>query len=183
MELVTHSNNIFTIDSFLNEHECAYLIEHAENVGFQAADVDTGKGRAHLTHIRNNERVDWESQKLALEWWNRLPTDQLPILEGMRACLLSPYFRFYKYTPGQRFNMHKDGRQELNGATTMLTLLVYLNEGYEGGSTKFRQDDIEIKAVTGQALIFEHQLWHQGVKLEAGTKYVLRTDIGFTLKI
>ncbi|WP_281556399.1 2OG-Fe(II) oxygenase [Thalassomonas sp. RHCl1] len=179
MNLHSVSKNIFTLDSFLTEKQCQKFIEHAESEGFRSADVNTGKGRSHLTHIRNNDRVDWVSEDLAKTWWNKLLNELLPEINGKKAIGLSPRFRFYRYTPGQKFNMHKDGRQEVSGNITMMTFLVYLNEGYEGGSTKFRQDDIEIHAVTGQALLFEHHLWHQGTKLESGSKYLLRTDIVF----
>ena len=179
MNLLSVSENIFTLDSFLSSKEYEAFIVKAEKDGFRSADVDIGKGRSHLTHIRNNERVDWVSEELAEDWWDKLPHDLLPEIEGRKAIGLTPRFRFYRYTPGQKFNMHKDGRQEASGNTTMMTLLVYLNEGYEGGSTKFRQDDVEINAVTGQALIFEHHLWHQGTIIESGSKYVLRTDIVF----
>lgn len=47
----------------------------------------------------------------------------------------------------------------------MMTSIAYLNQGYEGGNTKFRQEDIEINAIKGLALIFEHHLWHQGVNM------------------
>jgi len=179
MNLLSVSKNIFTVNSFLSSKECEEFIAQAEQDGFRSADVDTGKGRSHLTHIRNNERVDWVSEELAEDWWNKLPHDLLPKIEGRKAIGLSPRFRFYRYTPGQKFNMHKDGRQNVSGNHTMMTVLVYLNEGYEGGSTKFRQDDVEVQAVAGQALIFEHHLWHQGTKVESGSKYVLRTDIIF----
>jgi len=129
--------------------------------------------------IRNNERVDFESAELAKQWWIKLSDSNLPVINGMNAIGISSRFRFYKYTPGQKFNMHKDGRQTIEDKTTLLTLLVYLNDGYSGGSTKFRQDDIEVLPSVGKALIFDHHLWHQGVEVQTGVKYVLRTDIIF----
>lgn len=178
------SKNIFTVDAFLSEQECQEYIQQAETSGFQAADVDTGSSRSVITEIRNNERVDWYSPDLAASWWMRLsekpfPAFQIPPNDHMRAIALSPNFRFYKYKPGQKFNMHKDGRQNVNGNITLLTLLVYLNEKYKGGETKFRQDETVVIPKTGKALIFEHQLWHQGVTLVSGVKYVMRTDIVF----
>ena len=179
MNLHSVGKNIFTFDFFLTEKECQEFIARAESEGFNSADVYTGKGRSHLPHIRNNDRVDWNSEKLAKDCWNRLPSDLLPNIEGKKAIGLSPRFRVYRYTSGQKINMQKDGRQNVSGNITMMTLLVYLNKNYKGGSTKFRQNDIEIHAKTGQALLFGHHLWHQGTKLESGSKYVLRTDIVF----
>jgi len=179
MKLSTLSENIITIDDFLTKAECSDFISLAEANGFRSADVDMGDKRAHLTLIRNNDRVDIVSEELALEWWDMLPVDQLPLIEGRKAIGLSPRFRFYRYTPGQKFNMHKDGRQDVGKHKTLMSFLVYLNEGYKGGSTKFKQDDVEVTAVIGKGLIFEHRLWHQGTILEEGSKYLLRTDIVF----
>lgn len=177
MMLNAISENVLTIDSFLTEEECQNFILQAEKIGFTFADVNTGSRRELLTNIRNNERVDYTSPELAEQWWQKLSSDKLPAIEGMKAVGVSPYFRFYKYSPDQKFNMHKDGRQNIDGNTTMFTLLVYLNQDYVGGNTKFRQDDLSISAEAGKALIFEHHLWHQGDKILQGTKYVLRSDI------
>lgn len=179
MKVELLAKNIYTIDSFLSGEECERYIAEAESIGFRSADVNTGKGRSLLTNIRNNERVDFNSAELALSWWSRLPKAQIPEIEGKTAFMLSPRFRFYKYSPGQKFNMHKDGCQDVDGEKTMMTLIVYLNESYKGGCTRFREKSLEIQAAAGKALIFEHHLWHQGAKLESGTKYVLRTDIVF----
>ena len=171
-------HHIATIDTFLTPVQCQEFIQFAENQGFAPADVDIGTSRSHLSHIRNNTRVDWHNPELAEQWWTQKLTNQsLPVFEGKHACGLSPHFRFYKYEPGQKFNMHKDGRQQVEGHQTLFTLLVYLNDGYQGGQTLFRQDNLAVSAETGKALIFEHHLWHQGVKLESGVKYVLRTDV------
>ena len=71
--------------------------------------------------------------------------------------------------------MHKDGPTLENGLRSELTLLVYLNEGFEGGETDFR--DFAIRPATGMALLFIHDTWHEGAEVTAGTKYVLRSDV------
>ncbi len=76
--------------------------------------------------------------------------------------------------------MHKDGRQDVKGSETLFTLLVYLNDNYRGGETKFRQDKLEVHPQRGSALLFEHHLWHQGAELIEGTKYILRTDVVYS---
>lgn len=83
--------------------------------------------------------------------------------------------RFYKYRPCQRFKMHKDGAWQETGLRSELTLLVYLNDGFEGGATRFK--DREVLPATGAALLFLHDTWHEGAMVEVGTKYVLRSDV------
>ena len=101
----------------------------------------------------------------------------IPVLDGQTARGLPKDFRFYKYTAGQRFKMHKDGAWTEGGHTSKLTLLVYLNEGFEGGSTDFH--DVSITPRTGDALFFIHNTWHEGAAVSAGVKYVLRSDVLF----
>ncbi|TQF70625.1 2OG-Fe(II) oxygenase [Pseudoalteromonas luteoviolacea] len=130
-----------------------------------------------MNDIRNNERIDWMSNSLAEVFWQKLKPLKLLQLESKHAAGLSPKFRFYRYLAGQKFNMHKDGRQKVDGHPTMMTLLIYLNDNYDGGRTTFRQDNIEVMPKTDKALLFEHHLWHQGAKVYAGCKYILRTDV------
>ena len=53
--------------------------------------------------------------------------------------------------------------------------MIYLNEEFEGGETKF--DKFSIIPKTGMALVFPHHLLHQGNSVVSGVKYVLRTDV------
>jgi hypothetical protein len=178
MKLKQLAQGVFVIESFLSAVECNELIDQAEKVGFETADVQTSDTKRQLlTNIRNNERVNYESDNVAIKWWSRLSSLPFPKFEDYTATGLSPYFRFYKYVPGQKFNMHKDGRQTVAGKTTYYTFLVYLNEACKGGDTKFRVDNLSIAPKTGKALLFQHDLWHQGVEVEDGVKYVLRTDV------
>ncbi|KID56635.1 hypothetical protein JF50_11950 [Pseudoalteromonas luteoviolacea] len=177
MQLSQLDENIFVIHGFLSVQACHELIAQSELIGYSDADVQVGAGRSYLSNIRNNDRVNWISENLAAQWWDKLSNMSLPNIEGQCAIGLSPHFRFYRYTSGQKFNMHKDGRQSVSGGVTMMTLLVYLNDSYEGGSTQFRKSNLEVHAGIGKSLIFEHHLWHKGNEVLSGVKYVLRTDI------
>lgn len=176
------SHNLFEIEHFLSAHQCIESINYAESMGFEAADVSlTVNKRAYRPDLRNNDRLNDYSTERAKLWWDKLSTLPLPMYEGSTPCACSPYFRFYKYSPGQKFAMHKDGSQSINGNTTLFTLIVYLNSEYTGGRTQFRQDDITITPKTGNALLFEHHLWHKSTALLTGCKYVIRTDIVYEL--
>ena len=58
-----------------------------------------------------------------------------------------------------------------------LTFMVYLNEGFAGGATRFLDHGVEVEPRTGRALLFQHALLHEGVTVGEGVKYVLRTDV------
>lgn len=175
MNITHHSSRAFSIHDLLTLDECEKLIALSETRGFAEASVRTDHGPKAQPMIRNNERVVFEAPAWRDVLWQRLSALTLPEVGGKRATGLPRALRFYKYTPGQRFKMHKDGPWEEDGRTSELTLLVYLNEGFAGGDTAFR--DLSITPRTGSALLFLHDTWHEGSALINGTKYVLRSDV------
>ncbi|CAN7521594.1 prolyl hydroxylase family protein [Polaromonas sp. LjRoot131] len=173
--LTTHSERVFTIDHFLAATDCADLIRLADEHGFESAGVRTAEGQRSMPTVRNNERTLFESPQWVQRLWEGLAAAALPSLQGQKALGLPKDLRFYKYSPGQRFKMHKDGPWMEGGLTSRLTFLVYLNENFTGGETDFR--DFKIQPRTGRALLFIHDTWHEGATVEQGTKYVLRSDV------
>lgn len=175
MGITHHSSRAFSIDGLLSAEECEALITLSEARGFAAASVRTEHGQQAKPLIRNNERVVFEAPAWRDTLWQRLSVFPLPEVHSQHATGLPRALRFYKYTPGQRFKMHKDGPWVEDGLTSQLTLLVYLNEGFLGGDTVFR--DMVVMPKTGSALLFLHDTWHEGAALAEGTKYVLRSDV------
>lgn len=175
MSLHQLSPAVWQCPQFCDSSECHQLLTLAQTQGFQAAGVRTGQGMQAMPNIRNNERLVLSAPAWVSMLWQRLQTLSLPVLEGELACGLPHELRFYKYAPGQRFKMHKDGHWEENGLRSKLTFLLYLNADFEGGATKFR--DFSVQPVTGSALLFVHATWHEGEVVSAGEKYVLRSDI------
>lgn len=175
MPPIHHSDRAFSLPGLLTGEECGQLIELAESKGFGAASVRTAGGAQSMPQVRNNERVLVESPEWVQRLWQRLQAAGLPDVAGQTARGLPKDLRFYKYSPGQRFKMHKDGPWTESGLTSQLTLLVYLNEAFAGGSTDFREFVVQPK--TGAALLFLHDTWHEGAAVQAGTKYVLRSDV------
>lgn len=170
-----HSDRAFSVDALLSAAECTELIELSECRGFAAADVRTDTGNRALPQVRNNQRAMFAEPVWAGKLWLQLQHVALPELDGQRAVGLPRDLRFYKYSPGQRFKMHKDGPWREDGLTSRLTLLVYLNDDFAGGETDFRE--FQVLPRTGSALLFVHDTWHEGVAVTAGTKYVLRSDV------
>lgn len=125
--------------------------------------------------IRNNDRAMLENREWVDVLWKRLAAAGLPLIDGERAVGLPKDLRFYKYSRRQRFKMHKDGPWSERGCVSRLTFLLYLNEGFIGGETDFRQFKVFPK--TGAALLFVHDTWHEGAAVNDGVKYVLRSDV------
>jgi predicted 2-oxoglutarate/Fe(II)-dependent dioxygenase YbiX len=151
VDLRAHSDRVFSIESLLGGDECAGLIADAEQRGFADASVRTAAGQKMMQNIRNNQRAQFASPAWIHLLWQRLSTASLPELDGQVARGLPKELRFYKYSPGQRFKMHKDGSWKEAGLSSKLTLLVYLNEGFLGGETTFK--DFTIVPKPGAALL------------------------------
>jgi len=102
---------------------------------------------------------------------------------------LNERMRFLKYKPGHFFAPHRDLRYVRGpdaggrmGETSHITVQLYLNDKFKGGTTRFlsgaRHHDVVPRA--GSALIFDHDILHEGSKVMGGVKYSVRTDVMFT---
>lgn len=170
---------IFVIDDFLTADECQHWIETAENIGFTDAPITTSSGPQMRQEIRNNTRIMYDSDALAQDLFERAKAFLVPSWFCRVPIGFNERFRFYKYVPGQRFAPHFDGRFDRgNRERSEFTFLVYLNDSYAGGTTRFFEpEQIDIVPRTGRALVFHHPQLHEGAIVEQGTKYVLRTDV------
>ena len=92
-------------------------------------------------------------------------------------------WRFSEYEGGGEFKIHRDGRnQDRAWRKSVITVNIFLNEEFRGGSTDFYMDDKEtlresVKAKRGRAAVFDAQQYHVGARVEEGRKYLLRTDV------
>ncbi len=182
MDLNILANNIFTIDNFWTKQECENFISKSENLGYELATVETEKGHIVVEMVRNNNRVLYKDIQLAENLWELLKPFAPNKIGNSNAIGLNELFRFYKYQPGQEFKRHRDQsfiRNEIEAS--YYTFMIYLNDDYEGGETIF--SNLTIQPKQGTALIFFHNLEHEGSYVKQGTKYVLRTDIMYKLEI
>lgn len=171
---------LFTLDDFLSSRECEDLILWSEQQGYEEAKVQLDGQQVMMKNIRNNSRIVFADQVLAEKIWNKIVPFVVTKFGNSEAIGLNELFRFYRYEPGQRFKKHKDGsyvRNEMEAS--QFTLMLYLNDDFEGGETSF--EDHIIRPEKGQALIFEHGLKHAGEPIVSGVKYVLRTDIMYKM--
>lgn len=175
--------NLFLLHQALPAERCQSLIERAEATGFELAPVTTAFGPRMIPQVRDNTRVMEDDPTLASELFElfspHFPAHWLE-LEGGATCVgFNERLRYYRYTSGQRFKMHRDGRFErANKEVSKLTVLAYLNEDFRGGSTRVitSAGEFDIVPSRGSVLCFKHELRHEGTPIVEGTKYVLRTD-------
>ena len=182
MKRIDYHKDIFVIDDFLSKEECVQLITIAEDVGFEEAKVQIGYGhQSAIKSVRNNERIFYENKELASKFYNRAKPWLNPSVGIYNLTGLNELFRFYKYSPGQRFKMHNDGSYERNNTEcSFYTFLLYLNDDFAGGETEF-ENICTVSPKSGSLLVFIHPLRHEGKTLISGTKYALRSDVMYKL--
>ncbi len=171
----------FEIPGFLSPAECTAFIAKSEAMGYEMAKINAGLSQRIVSHIRNNERILHKDEALAASLWQQLK-DHVPERVGISHAIgLNELFRFYKYQAGQKFRRHRDESYQRNETEfSCYTFMIYLNDDFEGGSTTFQRQII--RPEKGKALVFAHQLEHEGAEVTKGVKYVLRTDIMYKLK-
>ena len=175
-----NGRKLFVIPQFLTPEECETFIERSEQLGYADAPINTSFGPLVRKDVRDNQRLLLDDPELASAWWERAKGLLVEEWCGWKVVGLNERFRFYRYDPGQRFAPHTDGCfRRTNGEESQFTFLVYLNDGFEGGATAFRESraSLLVTPERGKALVFYHRQLHEGLPVVRGRKYVLRTDV------
>lgn len=180
-------DDIFIVKDFLSLSDCNALIAKSEEIGFGLPTVETGHGREVNASVRNNGHATWEDEATATRLFD-MARDFLPDpFKGKKLDGLHQRLRFYRYESGQTFKKHRDGAMESDDHKSLLTFLIYLNEGCKGGETIFYEDgtgpvstakeQLRVNPEQGTLLVFNHSIIHEGAPVTAGVKYVVRSDL------
>merc|ERR1711972_987077 len=106
---------------------------------------------------------------------------------------LNDLFRLCRYEPGGFFLPHYDGAYDANeSCCSFMTFMLYLNDDFEGGTTRFYNNqqrrytkglDENVTTTytpeTGSALVFYHNIVHDGQPVLSGEKYIMRSEVMF----
>ncbi|MBI3928155.1 MAG: 2OG-Fe(II) oxygenase [Armatimonadetes bacterium] len=192
LEILDPRRLVFTVHGFLSAPECEDFIITSESVGFRPAPITTRSGPVMAPEVRNHGRVMVDRHDLARTLWPRVrplvPRTLKDSRDGQReAAGLNERFRFFRYEHRERFARHYDAPYVRDASEeSLLSFVVYLNEGFEGGDTRFYTDDLElrfaVRPCTGTALFYDHNQLHEGAAVVGGRKYVMRTDVMYQLE-
>jgi len=194
-------DQIIIINDFLNREECVAFTKFLGKLALTATPP-AKRGEAN----RVNDRISLTSESFAKSLFEAIqphvsdwPSFQNHLTPPANPHSLNPNIRLYRYSEGQYFGPHYDDSVSYSAADgrnvwTEWTLLVYLTgveDGVEGGETVFYKPAAKKKAAPppviaplarGTALLHRHGkecMLHEGRKVLAGSKLVLRSDLAF----
>jgi prolyl 4-hydroxylase len=180
---------LFWIDEFLLPAERARILDELPFVFWFPSTVLVNYPDGRLKSVRTHNRV---SESTLEEWF----TPQLrrtilgvqkrvkrfvPEIDGRRE-----RWQITRYRKGGKFDYHYDCGKwgEDPAGERMHTVLIYLNTPRRGGSTRFPDLDLEIKAKAGRLLVWKNltsagerdeDMMHASVPLVEGRKATLVT--------
>jgi hypothetical protein len=189
------SQQAWLLHGCLSRQECQTLISVCEETGFQQA-----KDYCFRYNNRFNDRMMTDDDRLAEFLWKRIgPFVPDHVTDGFevewRVKGLNSRFRICRYYRGHYFGAHLDGEfYASDREKSFLTCMLYLNDkgsDFEGGETRFldissKRVKFDIEPTAGLGIVFyqkSRDTYHEGLQLTAGTKYILRTDVMYTMEL
>ena len=173
---------LLELPSIVDEAQCNdLLLSYSQEM--KAASIPTENGREVDLEFRNNSVRKFYDENLSQKIYRKI-SHYYGEFSGKIPRKVGPYFRLYKYQKNQHFEGHQDGSYSLSGITSLCTMLIYLNDTFEGGETEFKSSaknsrNTIIKPEEGKLIIFSHELPHRARSVIRGTKFVLRSDLYF----
>jgi prolyl 4-hydroxylase len=162
---------LWTVPDVYTPDECRQTVEEIERWGPTLA--------TNNPMYRDQDRVMRDDAERASELLRRLRPHLPERMGPLRLVGLNERLRFYRYQPGQQFPPHTDHWYwPSTTQVTLLTVLVYFNDDFEGGETRFTEhlEDVVVPK-PGLVAIFQHKLRHEGCAVRRGVKYAMRTDV------
>jgi len=180
-------DRLFTFANVISPKVCRKFIEQLDfspaEKFVQEQRTSFAKARGAVS-VRTNMRRLFVNEAVARVVWHVVRSVLPAKLEDGRTIVgVRSAMNFYRYTAGQYFTNHVDGgsRSSETGHTSEYTFIIYLNENFGGGTTRFcgveewEGEVREVKPVQGGMLVLrQRDMKHCGVTVTAGHKYILQ---------
>lgn len=187
-EILTDVPRLILFTDFATGAECDWAIARAKDRLQRATVFDPETGKQKLDPVRDNSGREFlldemdvvlEVLRARISAATRLP---VPIFEPVQVL---------HYSVGQQFREHHDFLDPTNPeyaeelrlyGQRIATVLIYLNDGYEGGETIFPRLGLRFRGKRGDALFFTNVLRtgepdpmtiHAGTPPTAGEKWIV----------
>ena len=171
---------VLEIPGILSPAECDELVRYSQTQKMVKSEIlSTDATPKHITNLNTRDSLTlWLeddqhplSKKMAemARKWTNLPENRQDKLQVV------------KYNEGGCFIPHYDAQYGSNTATRCATLLVYLNDDFEGGETSFVDMGVTIRPEKGKGILFwtldaEGKIIphakHGGEKVRKGNKWI-----------
>lgn len=177
---------VFLLHGVFDLKESERLIQITEATGYTTALIHVGDKQILLKEHRDSLRVLIDDRQFVERLLQRVLPHLPSVFKDEQLVELNERLRFLRYDPGHKFSAHCDcsySRPDMS-ARTLITMIAYLNEDFEGGETTLLErrsgNRIAIVPKTGTVLVFEHNILHEGSMVSQGRKYAIRTDVLYT---
>jgi len=181
-------NEILVVEGLLEPALCSHLIEVTALCEFEQAGIELTQRDAT---IRNNALLYLGKREPLLQSTDNLLLGKVEVIQKMlyqRYGIGFPHTEscsILRYQAGQFYKRHIDNlllpsrldEAEQGVPTRDVSIVGYLNEGFEGGETYFDRQDIKVKPQQGSVLVFP-SYWthpHQSLPIRNGVKYAFTT--------
>ena len=186
-EELLQTPGVYRVNGLLSRDECDYLICAAAPLLTPSLVVDPKMGKADHAQYRTSDGalfglIDLDLVLIALY-------ERLARAAGV-AWANCELIGVLRYRPGQEYKPHHDYLPEDDNDYSEVkrsgqrarTLLVSLNDSYEGGATVFPRLDLEFRGGVGDALVFANtdgdekpypETLHAGAPVRSGEKWLL----------
>jgi prolyl 4-hydroxylase len=167
----------WTFPGIFSEAECDFLIDVAMPQLAPSLVVDPQTGQLVANPVRTSDAAGFPlmAESPAIHALCR----RLAAASGTHANQGEP-LQILRYRPGQQYRPHFDA---IEGADNqrILTFLVYLNDDYRGGETRFESTGLEFKGRKGDGLLFRNasadgrpdlRSQHAGLPVLGGEKFL-----------
>ena len=190
-----HDAVAFVVRGVLTPDECKAWVQRSEQQTYRNATILGGRGKQRVDMaVRSSRRVMIDDVDAAAMVYARLQPHVPTAISGQRCVGLNERLRFLRYETGGYFAPHHDGAYRCadGSAQSKLTLMVYLNSGggddFAGGETRFvsmasAEVGLAVTPQRGDALVFSHDIFHEGSEVTRGRKYCVRTDVMFEVPL
>lgn len=151
-ESLSDRPEVSLFQGLLTPAECLHLAQAADPVmePAQVADPCTGRLVPHPIRTSDAGLIGPTREDLAIRAINHrlAAASRTETNQGEPLVVL-------RYAPGQQYRPHLDSLPNVANQR-VLTLLVYLNEGYAGGETAFTETGLKVRGRLGDAILFRN---------------------------
>jgi prolyl 4-hydroxylase len=176
-ERLSERPDILRFPSLFTPEECRYLIEAAGPMLAPAVVIDPATGRQRPDPLRTADSVGFTPplETLAVQALNR----RIAAASGTGFEQGEP-LQVLRYRPGGEYRPHLDAIPGFSNQR-VATMLVWLNDGFEGGETGFPEAELTLRGAPGDSILFrnvgadgrqDRSANHAGLPVRSGEKWL-----------